>query len=49
MGIDEELAHGSLRLTLGGENTDVDIDRTIAVASSAIERLRAARVMVATA
>jgi len=49
MGIDEELAHGSLRLTLGGESTDVDIDRTIAVASSAIERLRAARVMVATA
>ena len=49
MGIDEELAHGSLRLTLGGESTDVDIDRTIAVAASAIERLRAARVMVATA
>jgi cysteine desulfurase len=49
MGIDEELAHGSLRLTLGAEHTEADVDRTIGVAASAIERLRAAREMVATA
>jgi cysteine desulfurase len=49
MGIDEELAHGSLRLTLGDEHTEADIDRTTAATASAIERLRAAREMVATA
>ena len=49
MGIEEELAHGSLRLTLGEEHTSADVDRTISVAASAIERLRAAREMVATA
>lgn len=49
MGIDEQLAHGSLRLTLGEEHTEADIDRTIAVAGDAIERLRAASAMVATA
>ncbi|HEX5039812.1 MAG TPA: cysteine desulfurase family protein [Candidatus Limnocylindria bacterium] len=49
MGIEEALAHGSLRLTLGEEHTEADIDSTIGVAASAIERLRSARAMVATA
>jgi cysteine sulfinate desulfinase/cysteine desulfurase-like protein len=49
MGVDEELAHGSLRLTLGGELTEADVDRTIGVAATSIERLRAARELVATA
>ena len=49
MGVDDQLAHGSLRMTLGEEHTEADIDRTIEVTGGAIERLRAARVMVATA
>jgi cysteine desulfurase len=49
MGIEEQRAHGSLRLTLGEEHTAADVDRTIVVAASAIERLRAASEMVATA
>jgi cysteine desulfurase len=49
MGIDEPLAHGSLRLTLGEEHTEADIDRTIAVIAGAVQRLRAARELVATA
>ncbi len=49
MGIDETLAHGSLRLTLGEETTEADVDRTIDVVRTCVERLRAAREMVATA
>jgi cysteine desulfurase len=49
MGIDEERAHGSLRLTLGPEHTDADVERTIASIAGAVERLRASREMVATA
>jgi cysteine desulfurase len=49
MGIDEEQAHGSLRLTLGPETTDDDVDRAIVAAAGCIERLRAAREMVARA
>ena len=40
MGIDPFLAHGSLRLTLGAETTEADIERTIDVARACIERLR---------
>jgi cysteine desulfurase len=40
MGLDPHLAHGSLRLTLGPETTEADIDRTLAVAKTLISRLR---------
>lgn len=50
MGIDEQLAHGSLRLTLGSETTSADIDRTLEVVGTCLSRLRAsAPTMVATA
>ena len=50
MGIDEALAHGSLRLTLGRETTEADVDRTIQVVEACIGRLRvSAPHMVATA
>jgi cysteine desulfurase len=41
MGIDEALAHGSLRLTLGRETTEADVDRTIDTVEACIGRLRA--------
>jgi len=40
MGIDPELAHGSLRLTLGRSTTEAAIDRTIEVVGACIGRLR---------
>jgi cysteine desulfurase len=40
MGIDPFLAHGSLRLTLGAETTEADIERTIDVTRACIQRLR---------
>ena len=49
MGIDEQLAHGSLRLTLGSETTAADVERSIEVVGACVERLRAARAMVASA
>jgi len=50
MGIDEALAHGSLRLTLGRETSEADVDRTIAAVEACVARLRAsAPNMVATA
>jgi cysteine desulfurase len=50
MGIDEALAHGSLRLTLGRETSEADIERTIATVEACIGRLRTtAPHMVATA
>jgi len=41
MGIPIETAHGSLRLTLGTDNSDADVDRIVAVLPGIIERLRA--------
>jgi cysteine desulfurase len=41
MGIDEALAHGSLRLTVGRETTEADVDRTIDTVEACIGRLRA--------
>jgi cysteine desulfurase len=41
MGIDPELAHGSLRLTVGRSTTGDHVRRTIEVAAGVIERLRA--------
>ena len=49
MGIDEGLAHGSLRLTLGNETTDAEVDRTIDAVTACVQRLRAMAPMVATA
>lgn len=43
MGIDERLAHGSLRLTLGPETAHADIDRTLEVVSACVARLRGAQ------
>ena len=40
MGIEPNLAHGSLRLTLGRETTEPDVDRTLEVVSAAVARLR---------
>lgn len=40
MGIDPHLAHGSLRLTLGPETSEADIERTLTVAGACITRLR---------
>lgn len=41
MGLPHELAHGSLRLTLGKDTTDDDIDRVLEVLPGIINRLRA--------
>lgn len=43
MGLDEEMGGGSLRLTVGMDNTDEDIDRVVAVLPGIIDRARAAR------
>ena len=41
MGLPPELARGSLRFTLGRDNTDEDVDRLLEVLPGAVERLRA--------
>jgi len=41
MGLPHDLARGSLRLTLGKDNTHEDIDRLLDVLPDAVERLRA--------
>jgi cysteine desulfurase len=41
MGIPHEIAHGSLRLTLGRDNTEEDVETFIAVLPPIVERLRA--------
>ncbi|MBC9785641.1 cysteine desulfurase NifS [Heliobacterium chlorum] len=41
MGIPHEIAHGSLRLTLGRDNSEADIDYVLQVVPEIIERLRA--------
>jgi cysteine desulfurase len=41
MGIPPEVAHGSLRLTLGRENTDEDIDCVLETLPGIVEKLRA--------
>jgi len=40
MGVPHEIAHGSLRLTLGRENTDRDVDYVMQVLPSIVEKLR---------
>ncbi|NLG83329.1 MAG: aminotransferase class V-fold PLP-dependent enzyme, partial [Firmicutes bacterium] len=41
MGLPHEVAHGSLRLSLGRENTVEDVDRVLEVLPGIVERLRA--------
>jgi cysteine desulfurase len=41
MGIDPDLAHASLRLTVGKDNTDEDIDRLLGTLPAVVARLRA--------
>ncbi|MDA0365367.1 MAG: cysteine desulfurase family protein [Chloroflexi bacterium] len=41
MGMPAELARGSLRFTLGRDNTDADVDRLLTVLPPIVERLRA--------
>jgi cysteine desulfurase len=40
MGLTHEVAHGSLRLTLGRENTEADIDYILEVLPEIVARLR---------
>jgi cysteine desulfurase len=41
MGIDRDLAHASLRLTLGRHTTDAEIDRVLDVLPGIVQKLRA--------
>ncbi|HET7737414.1 MAG TPA: cysteine desulfurase family protein, partial [Tepidiformaceae bacterium] len=41
MGVDPDLAHASLRLTVGQENTDAEIERVLDVLPGIVGRLRA--------
>ena len=40
IGLTHEIAHGSLRITLGYENTDDDIDYLFSVLPEIVDRLR---------
>ncbi len=41
LGVDDELARGSIRFSFGKDNTEADVDYTVEVLSRAVERLRA--------
>jgi cysteine desulfurase len=41
MGVPPSAAHGSVRMTLGRENTEEDVDRVLEVLPGLVERLRA--------
>lgn len=41
IGLSHELAHGSLRLTLGRDNTDADVDKALEALSEVVKVLRA--------
>ena len=41
IGLPHDVAHGSLRLSIGEETTDADVDHIIRVVPEVIERLRA--------
>jgi cysteine desulfurase len=41
LGVDDELARGSIRFSFGKDNTDEDVDYAVAVLVRAVERLRA--------
>src|SRR4029079_14762942 len=40
LGVDDELARGSIRFSFGKDNTEADVDYTVAVLTRAVERLR---------
>jgi len=40
MGVSPELAQGSIRISLGRENTDEEVDYTISVLQNTIRQLR---------
>jgi cysteine desulfurase len=41
LGVEDEIARGSIRFSFGKENTEAEVDYTIAVLVQAVERLRA--------
>ena len=41
LGVNDELARGSIRFSFGKDNTEEDVDYTVEVLSQAVERLRA--------
>ena len=41
LGVDDELARGSIRFSFGKDNTEADVDYTVEVLVRAVERLRA--------
>ena len=41
LGVDDELARGSIRFSFGKDNTEADVDYTLEVLTRAVERLRA--------
>ena len=41
MGLTHEIAHGSLRMTLGAENTEQDVDYILETLPPIVEKLRA--------
>lgn len=41
LGVDDELARGSIRFSFGKDNTEADVDYAVAVLTRAVERLRA--------
>ena len=49
MGIEPELAHGSIRITMGPETTEAEVDRALEAFRAVLPRLRASREMVASA
>ena len=49
MGIEPELAHGSIRITMGPETTEGQVDRALEAFRVVLPRLRASREMVASA
>jgi cysteine desulfurase len=40
LGLDDELARGSLRFSFGKDNTDAEVDYVVEVLAGAVERLR---------
>jgi cysteine desulfurase len=41
LGVDDEIARGSIRFSFGKDNTEADVDAVVEVLSRAVERLRA--------
>lgn len=41
LGVDDEIARGSIRFSFGKDNTDADVDYTVTVLAQAVKRLRA--------